>query len=441
MAIDVEKLFYSDVKDKKRQKAEIQQIKGLGRRRRRNVTTPYDYLSTTEKRQLNSKVRRYSMYQSLMTIDELRRNPDYMQTMIVEKWREVHTNDAISDALGIGKKAFYDLLEELKVKKKPRGGATRGEGRKPVPVEGIPTYEEFETLDEDGKKEMMVMLRNEFKTEDIKKAWGMSTGGFYAVLNKLGVETSTRNHKKPIEVNMAAQLGDMSLLPYKKFRSLPEIQQAELFDEYVRRYSTVKDLADAWGVAIGTIYGFSGKLKKIEYTPTPKEEILKAKKPKEEEVVNVEASPEEEVKQLAIEAVESGVSKEKFTEFLESKREELAEEPKEEPQVEQIEQVEQESPTVEEQIQMLLDLTKQQSEMINEYQEKVATGFYTKQAEVIAPTQSVPAEPTPTEGFTMTYEKTTEGFMAHVDVKRFISMLEKNPDTFKVNISITRIEA
>lgn len=437
MAIDVEKLFYSDVKDKQRQKREIFQTKGQASKRKRKVRTPYDYLSATEKRKLNSKVRRYSMYQSLMTLDELRRNPDYMQTMIVEKWRDVHTNDAISDALGIGKKAFYDLLEELNVKKKPRGGATRGEGRKPVPVEGIPTYEEFETLDEDERKEMMVMLRNEFKTEDIKKAWGMSTGGFYAVLNKLGVETSTRNHKKPIEVNMAAQLGDMSLLPYKKFRSLPEIQQAELFDEYVRRYSTVKDLADAWGVAIGTIYGFSGKLKKIEYTPTPKEEILKAKKPSQEEE-QLEALPvEEEVKELAKEAIESGVSKEKFTEFLEAKREELVEEPKEEI----IEPVKEETPSVEEQIQMLLDLTKQQAEMINEYQEKVATGFYTKQAEVIAPTQSVPVEPTPTEGFTMTYEKTTEGFMAHVDVKRFISMLEKNPDTFKVNISITRIEA
>lgn len=440
MAIDVEKLFYSDVKEKQRQKREIFQTKGQASKRKRKVRTPYDYLSTTEKRKLNGKVMRYSMYQSLMTLDELRRNPDYMQTMIVEKWREVHTNDAISDALGIGKKAFYDLLEELKVKKKPRGGATRGEGRQPVPVDGIPTYEEFETLDEDSKKEMIVMLRNEFKTEDIKKAWGMSTGGFYAVLNKLGVETSTRNHKKPVEVNMAAQLGDMNLLPYKKFRSLPEIQQAELFDEYVRRYSTVKDLADAWGVAIGTIYGFSGKLKKIEYTPTPKEEILKAKKPSQEE--QLEAVPvEEEVIELAKEAMESGVTKEKFTEFLEAKREELTEEPKEEPKEEIIEPVKEETPSVEEQIQMLLDLTKQQAEMINEYQEKVATGFYTKQAEVVAPTQPAPAEPTPTEGFAMTYEKTTEGFMAHVDVKRFISMLEKNPDTFKVNISITRIEA
>ncbi|MCM3773982.1 hypothetical protein M3225_26565 [Priestia aryabhattai] len=440
MAIDVEKLFYSDVKDKKRQKAEIQQIKGLGRRRRRNVTTPYDYLSTTEKRKLNGKVMRYSMYQSLMTLDELRRNPDYMQTMIVEKWREVHTNDAISDALGIGKKAFYDLLEELNVKKKPRGGATRGEGRKPVPVDGIPTYEEFETLDEEGKKEMIVMLRNEFKTEDIKKAWGMSTGGFYAVLNKLGVETSTRNHKKPVEVNMAAQLGDMDLLPYKKFRSLPEIQQAELFDEYVRRYSTVKDLADAWGVAIGTIYGFSGKLKKIEYTPTPKEEILKAKKPSEEEVMNVEASPEEEVKQLALEAVESGVSKEKFTEFLESKREELTEEP----QVEQIEQVEEESspsPTMAEQMKQLLDQLTKQQETIDKQAQQIARLYHTERVDMVAPTQPATVEPTPTEGFAMKYEKTTEGFMAHVDVKRFISMLEKNPDTFKVNISITRIEA
>ncbi|WP_455920472.1 hypothetical protein [Priestia megaterium] len=431
MAIDVERLFYSDVKEKQRQKREMFQTKGQASKRKRNVRTPYDYLSTTEKRQLNSKVRRYSMYQSLMTLDELRRNPDYMQTMIVEKWRDVHTNDAISDALGIGKKQFYDLLEELNVKKKPRGGAMRGKGREPVPVDGIPTYDEFETLDEDGKKDMIIMLRKEFKTEDIKKAWGMSTGGFYAVLNKLGVETSTRNHKKPVEINMAAQLGDMDLLNYKTFRRLPEIQQAELFDEYVRRYSTVKDLADAWGVAIGTIYGFSGKLKKIEYTPTPKEEILKAKKPSQEEE-QLEAVPvEEEAKELAKEAIESGVPKEKFEEFLDSKKEE---------QEKQTEEISSPTPTMEEQMKELLDQLNKQQETINKQAEQIARLYHTERVGMVAPTQPAPVEPTPTEGFTMKYEKTTEGFMAHTDVKRFISMLEKNPDTFKVNISITRIE-
>jgi len=429
MAINVERLFYDDVREKKRTGYGAYHMRGKGKKHGTVVKTQYDFLSTREKRKLNGKVMRHSMYQSLMTLDELKRNPDYMQTMIVEKWREVHTNDAISDALGIGKKQFYDLLEELGVKKKPRGGATRGQGREPIPVDGIPTYQEFETLDEDEQKEMIVMLREEFKTEDIKKAWGMSTGGFYSVLNKLGVETSTRNHKKPVEVNMAAQLGDMDLLPYKTFRSLPEIQQAELFDEYVRRYSTVKDLADAWGVAIGTIYGFSGKLRKIEYTPTPKEEILKAKKPTKEEVLQESLPIEEEVKILAKEAIESGVSKEKFEEFLEAKKEEVTEE------------AVSPTPTVDEQMKELLDQVTKQQETINKQAEQIARLYHTERVDMVAPTQPTTVEPTPTEGFTLKYEKTTEGFMAHTDIKRFISMLEKNPDTFKVNISITRIEA
>lgn len=44
------------------------------------------------------------------------------------------------------------------------------------------------------------------------------------------------------------------------------------------------------------------------------------------------------------------------------------------------------------------------------------------------------------ESFTMNYENETEGFIIFQDLKRFIAVLEKNPDRFKVEVKLTRIE-
>ena len=40
----------------------------------------------------------------------------------------------------------------------------------------------------------------------------------------------------------------------------------------------------------------------------------------------------------------------------------------------------------------------------------------------------------------MNFEKENEGFILHQDLKRFITVLEKNPDMFKVEVKITRVE-
>lgn len=92
------------------------------------------------------------------------------------------------------------------------------------------------------------------------------------------------------------------------------------------------------------------------------------------------------------------------------------------------------SQQLKEMIEKLAELVLVQDKRIQDLQMKVV--------EDKAIAKAPPTEPkaSPTEGFTMNYEKTCEGFMAHMDIKRFISVLEKNPDQFKISISITKID-
>jgi hypothetical protein len=79
-----------------------------------------------------------------------------------------------------------------------------------------------------------------------------------------------------------------------------------------------------------------------------------------------------------------------------------------------------------------LELIVEQAQLLQSFIESQKTAEYV--ATAVEPFQeSVPA-------FTMKFEKENEGFILHQDLKRFITVLEKNPDMFKVEVKITRIE-
>ncbi|MCQ6280811.1 hypothetical protein [Bacillus sp. EB600] len=77
-------------------------------------------------------------------------------------------------------------------------------------------------------------------------------------------------------------------------------------------------------------------------------------------------------------------------------------------------------------------IVEQQAQLLQNFIESQKTAEYVATAgENVL--ESVPA-------FTMKFEKENEGFILHQDLKRFITVLEKNPDMFKVEVKITRIE-
>lgn len=402
-------MFYQDVREKKVAGYGAYHMRGKGKKHRTFVSLPSDKLTASQKKKLNGKVNSYNVYQSLQTLDEFKKNPDFVQKQVFENWRKYHDNDTIMSALGIGKKRFYELLEELDIERKR--GRNVDTTRKAIPKEGIPTKEEFDTLSQDDQKDMLEMLRKEFKTEDIKKAWAMSTGGFYKLVADLGLTTSGPNSGKKKKIDMAYQLGQREVIPYKMFQKLVPEQQKELLDFYKVRYPNLKDLSELWGISVTTIYGLNTRLKNVEYTPTPKEDIIKAKPPEPEKTIAAVPQPVKENPTL-LELAEQMTSNDE---------EEPApvEDPTEAAEPDRTAQLEEQIAKLAAQVEKL-------------------TAASVGQAE---PTQEAPQEPQKqAEGFTMQYQKTQEGFLSHAEIKRFISVLEKNPDTFNVKISITKIE-
>lgn len=429
---EAERLFYDEVREKKTIGRGIFSQKGKGKKHGTYVSLPSDRLTASQKKKLNGKCEVSNMYQSLTTYEEFQRNPEHMQKIVLEKWREFHTNDTIIEALGIGKKRFYDLLEELDITKKRRGGSTPMTTMTPIPKEGILSLGEFKQLSEEEQKETLTRYRNTFLTKDIQAAWGMSTGTFYKCISDLGLPTSGPNTSKKEEpINMARQLGTMDILPYKKFQRLPQIQQKELLDNYKRRFPNQKDLAEEWGISPTTIYGLSNRLKNVQYTPTSKEDIIKAKPepvieevPKQESIQEPKQTLIEFVEQITPELVPEPV--EETTEPIEPSKELEAEPTKPSKELEELE----------DQLAKLTEQLARQSQQI----EQLQTATLMEPAPIPTQAAPTPLEPKQAEGFAMQYEKTAEGFLTHVEIKRFISVLEKNPDTFNVKISITKIE-
>ena len=80
----------------------------------------------------------------------------------------------------------------------------------------------------------------------------------------------------------------------------------------------------------------------------------------------------------------------------------------------------------------------QKLKLIVEQQAQLLQSFIQETAENVAVAAESVQESIP--AFTMKFEKENEGFILHQDLKRFITVLEKNPDMFKVEVKITRIE-
>lgn len=424
---EVERMFYQDVREKKIAGYGAFHMRGKGKKHGTYVSLPSDQLTASQKKKLNGKVERYNVYQSLQTIEEFQKNPDFVQKQVFSNWRKFHDNETIRTSLGIGKKRFYELLEELGIEKKR--GRTVDTTREAVPHEGIPTKEEFDTLSFEDQKEMLAMLRKEFKTEDVKKAWAMSTGGFYKLVADLGLTTSGPNSQKKKKIDMAYQLGQRDVIPYKTYQKLVPEQQKELLDFYKVRYPNQKDLAELWGISVTTIYGLNTRLKNVEYTPTPKEDIIKAKPPEPEEK-KIAATPEP-VKQNPTLLELAAQLEEENAPQVQEEIAPVAEEPTEAAEPVQ-------TNALEEMIAKLSAQLEQQAEQIAELK---AVNIPTQAAPIVQAAPVAQQEPQKqSEGFTMNYEKTQEGFLTHAEIKRFISVLEKNPDTFNVKISITKIE-
>ena len=66
-----ERMIHEDIREKKKAGRGVFSQKGRGvKHTMRGIKTPYDFMSTKEKKKLNSEVIRFNMYESILTKEE-----------------------------------------------------------------------------------------------------------------------------------------------------------------------------------------------------------------------------------------------------------------------------------------------------------------------------------------------------------------------------------
>lgn len=125
-------IFEMEVREKKNQ-AYQNKLNRTGSRggskSRKGVRTAFDYMTAKEKRKLNGEVRVSNMFTTILNWTEFQKKDKETQKELLTKWREIYPNNKIMFELSQGREAkinnqsFSDLVKELGVPMKNRGGA------------------------------------------------------------------------------------------------------------------------------------------------------------------------------------------------------------------------------------------------------------------------------------------------------------------------------
>lgn len=112
-----ERMFHEDIQDKKKTGRGVFSRTGKGvKHTMRGIKTPYDFMSTREKKKLNSEVRKFNMYETIINKEDFFEKDKDTQRALMIKWRELYENGEIMAEMGIrGNNTFHKLMKELDV--------------------------------------------------------------------------------------------------------------------------------------------------------------------------------------------------------------------------------------------------------------------------------------------------------------------------------------
>ncbi|MEH7114525.1 hypothetical protein V7124_19490 [Neobacillus niacini] len=362
-SVEIEKVFYQDVREKKRAGNGAFHKTGKGvKHGMSGIKFPYDYLSAKEKRKLNGAVIVSNLYTSMMELSELERYDQERQKEIVEKWREIHKAKEIIEALGVDRNQYYELLYNLGVLERP-------ESAKPKKNPGL-------------RKD-----KRTAKAEDI--------------------------------------------LTYKELKSNPTEKQLEILDDYNEKYN-LHSVAEIWNLDVKTLYGLRYSLRKKLgkpniYTTSVEPKVEKQK----QEVLNIEIEPKtKKINPVFLEPEPEIGGSDTEPGVVPNENQEAVEEKDELTGMNRAE------------IEELKQLVFAQSRAIQEIVDAQKAAAVSEVAPSVV--NEVPSEvpkvvPKKSE-MSFNYEDESEGFVLHQSLERFISILKKNPDKFRVEVKITRIE-
>jgi hypothetical protein len=141
-----------------------------GSRSRKGMNTPYDYLSSKEKKSLSGEVRVGNMYTTILNWTEWENKDKETQKNLLTKWREIHSNSKIMESLSDGRRtklnsqSYADIVNDLGCPKKirnntgPRKAKAKAVAVTPVMESQLEFAEPQEEVKQDIKDHVQTMI-------------------------------------------------------------------------------------------------------------------------------------------------------------------------------------------------------------------------------------------------------------------------------------------
>ncbi|WP_306010517.1 hypothetical protein [Bacillus sp. MMSF_3328] len=307
-------------------------------------------------------------------------------------------------------------------------GKEKREYTKPGKVRGynmftsLMTFMELQTHPEDRQKEILTKWRETYKAKEIQEALGMDHNSYYELLYKLEVleRPASAKPKKNTGVKRdKPEAQEQDIIKFNDLKLLPKEKQLEILDDYNEKYN-LHSVAKIWGKDVKNVYSLRYTLRKKLgkpniYETNVEQNVEKHKQPE----LSIKIEPKNEIfdEEKEIEEIERIEAENR----MEPEAEQIIKEAiKEKDEVTGMNRLE---------LEELKQLVFAQSRMLQEIMNQQQT----------APTEVVNSEPKKA-AMNFSFEDEKEGFLLHSDLERFISVLKKNPDQFKVEVKITRIE-
>jgi hypothetical protein len=224
---EIAKIFYQDVREKKRVGSNIYKRASTRRGGAGTVRSAYDFLSNKEKKKLNSEVRTYNM-NDLLVKEEFEKLSNTEQKERLEHWRKKYKNTEIIKSLGIHASTYYVMLDELDVKRDNNRGAFRqtsvvSQKELDYYKNNICSYDELMSLDVEQRMEVFEGYDKAYGTSELAKQLGTSTHNIYYLRNKL----KTYKAKKKRERKAIA----ISSEPIKMKDEVTKVDEINVFED------------------------------------------------------------------------------------------------------------------------------------------------------------------------------------------------------------------
>lgn len=140
----IERIFYEDIKEKRKAGSGSFHKKGKGVKHRMNgIKTAYDFMKPKERKKLNGEVQVSNMYETILNRAEFELKDEETQRRMLTRWRELYSNKKIMKEMGFTANATYaKLINTLGIEKKRRMNPVKSKKQELVIVEQKPVQEQ-----------------------------------------------------------------------------------------------------------------------------------------------------------------------------------------------------------------------------------------------------------------------------------------------------------